>query len=340
MKTRNVQLIFLITALTISFLPAVYASTTPIHIDTESFGEIIDETTGNTNHNGGIFWNGNAWVTNPTAAHQYFTDLRTGNRLKEYTNILDASVPNAEADSTPHQDGYGKTFPTQTLENYTITKQAFYYTKNCDPQKQTGSYQYGGVEYRITDSANGKVTILVSRGSGSGLTTNAYFDVYIEDPRTDTIKKTTGFINDPTWYNFPMDAVSALSKTDISSYKVGSLSGAANQSNMGDFYLDINGGSDMGGVSYELHTTPLSTKFAETSSSYITSFELKFTDSQGKLAKIVVRPTLLNEVNNANANPSPSVPEFPVWILLPLIVVVPLALAVILKKTTQKLKRY
>lgn len=340
MKTKTVILIFLITGLTLGFVSEARAPTTPIHIDTEGFGDIIDETTGNTNHNGAMFWNGNTWVTNPTAAHQYFTDLRTRERIKTYTNVLDASVSNSEADSSSHSDGYGKSFASQSLENYTITKQAFYYTKACDQQKQIGSYQYGGVEYRITDSATGKVVILVSRGSGLGLTTNAYFDVYIEDPRTDSTKKTTAFINDPIWYNFPMDAVSALSKTDISSYRVGSLSGVANQSNMGDFHLDINGGSDMGGVSYELHTTPLSTKFAERSASYTTSFELKFTDSHGNLSKIVVRPTLLNEVYNSDANPSPSVPEFPVWIILPLMVAVPLALAIILKKQTQKLKSY
>ncbi len=339
MKTKTAILIFLITALTFGFISETRgASTTPIHIDTEGFGEIIDETNGTTNHYGAIFWNENTWVTNPTAAHQYFTDLRTGNRLYQYENVLDVSVANSEADSTPHQDGYGKSFTSQTLDNYTITKQAFYYTKACDQQKQTGSYQYGGVEYRILDSATGNVVILVSRGSGSGLTTNTHFDVYIENHGANKPKATVAFLNDPIWYNFPMDAVSALSKTDISSYRVGSLSGTANQSNMGDFYLDINGGSDMGGVSYELHASPLSTKFAESSSLYITSFELKFTESQGKLAKIIVKPTLLNEVYNSNANPSPSVPEFPVWIILPLIAAVPLALAVILKKPTQKLK--
>jgi hypothetical protein len=331
-KTKTAILIFLITALTFGLVSEANASTTPVHTDIEGFGDITDQTNGTTNHNGAIFWNGNTWVTNPTAAHTYFTDLRTGNRLYPYETVLDVSVANSEADSTPHADGYGKSFPSQTFENYTITKQVFYYTKVCDPQKQAGNYQYGGVEYRITDSANGKVAVFVSRGAGSGLTTNAYFDVYIEDPRTDSTKVTTAFLNDPTWYHFPVDAVSALSKTDISSYKVGSLSGAANQSNMGDFYLDINGGSDMGGVSYELLTKPLSTKFPETSASYITSFELKFTDSQGNLSKIVVRPTLISEVSNASANPSPSVPEFPLWTILPLVAVVPLALALIRKK--------
>jgi hypothetical protein len=332
MRPKTAILLILVTILSLGIISGARAATTPIHIDTEGFGEVIQENTGDTNHIGEMFWNGNVWVVNPTGAHQYFTDLRTGNRLKEYVNNLDVSVSNSEADSTSHSDGYGKSFPSQTLENYTVTKQVFYYTKACDPQKQTGNYQYGGVEYRITDSATGKMVILVSRGSGSGLTTNAFFDVYIEDPRDDSTKATTAFLNDPIWYHFPTDAVSALSKSDISSYRVGSLSGAANQSNLGDFYLDINGGSDMGGVSYELHTAPLSTKFSETSSSYITSFELKFTNSQGNLAKIIVRPTLISEVSNATANPSPSVPEFPVWVVLPLLVAVPFALAICLKK--------
>lgn len=244
---------------------------------------------------------------------------------------MDVTVSTSEVDSVAHADGYGKTFPSQTLENYTITKQAFYYTKACDPQKQTGSYQYGGVQYRIADSASGKLVILVSRGVSGGLT-NAYLDVYIEDPTTDQTKTTTAFLNDPVWYHFQTDAVSALSKTDLSSYRVGYLSGSASQNNMGDFFLDIDAGSDMTGISYELHTRSLSTKFVEASVSYITSFELKFTDSQGNLAKIVVKSTLLNEVYNAEVYPSPTVPEFPVWMILPLLVKVPVAIAIIKKK--------
>ena len=332
MKIKMAILICSITILLIGCASIVHAGTDLIRISIEGFGDIVSETTGKANHRGAMFWNGNEWVADEHYAHQYFTDTTSGERIKTFINIVDVSVSSSEADSTPHSDGYGKSFPAQTLENYTITKQAFYYTKTCDPQKQTGSFQYGGVEYRIMDSSTGKVVILVSRGSGSGLSSNTYFDVYIEDPRTDSTKATTAFINDPLWYHFPMDAVSALSKADISSYRVGSLSGASNQSNMGDFYLDFNGGSDMGGISYELHTSPLSTKFADTSSSYVTSFELKFTDSQGNLTKIVVNPTLLNEVYNSSENPSPSVPEFPICTILPLLAVVPLALAIIQKK--------
>jgi len=333
MRTKTASLIILITAVMIGFVLEVNAdNSTVIQVNTEGYGDITQETNGKTNHNGAIAWNGSSWFTDPTCAHLYFTDIRTGDRIKEYGKILDATVSNSEADSTAHADGYGKSFPSETLGSYTVTKQVFYYTKACDSLKQSGSYQYGTVEYRITDSATGKMVILVSRGSGSGLTTNAYFDVYIEDPRTDQTKATTAFINDPIWYNFPTDAVSALSKTDIASYRVGSLSGAANQSNMGNFYLDIDGGADQGGVSYELHTKPLSTKFAETSASYITSFELKFTDSQGNLSKIVVRPTLISEVSNLTANPSPSVPEIPVWAILPLLAAIPLTLAIIKKK--------
>ena len=63
---------------------------TPIHIDIEAGGDVDSGTRSQwdgqlENINGAMFWKGSMWVTNNTAAHSYFTDLRTGKRIKEYT---------------------------------------------------------------------------------------------------------------------------------------------------------------------------------------------------------------------------------------------------------------
>jgi len=74
---------------------AVHAGTTVIHVNTEEGGTIIT-TSGAVNQNGALFWNGSTWVSNDTADHMYFTDLRTGLRLQEYrTTVYQGSQPGA-----------------------------------------------------------------------------------------------------------------------------------------------------------------------------------------------------------------------------------------------------
>jgi hypothetical protein len=290
---------------------AEHPSTTVIEIKIEGSGDIINEAEGKTNSNGAMVWNGTAWVVNPTWAHKYFFDTRTGSRLKTY-NTLDVTVSDLPAgERESHEDGYGKYYSPQSFDNYEITKQAYWYTKPVASGKGNGNYQYGAVEYRIIDSARGDMTILCSRGTGEGLS-GAYFDVYIGDDVIDGGIQTTAFIGDPIWYTFPMDPSSALGVTTLSTYRTVSLPGAVTKqsSNTGDYYLDIGGGSDMGpegtGRSYELHTTPFSTKFADLSPSYVTLFELKYMDSSGNLQKIICNPTLFSEKYLPSISASPS----------------------------------
>jgi hypothetical protein len=68
------------------------AGTTVIHVETEGWGTIqhADADTA-VNTKGAMFWNGTKWVTNETAAHMFFTDIRTGKRLKEY-NIINVEL--------------------------------------------------------------------------------------------------------------------------------------------------------------------------------------------------------------------------------------------------------
>ncbi len=88
--------------------------TTLIHIDTEPGGQIVFSGTV-VNAHGTAFWNGYDWVTNDTAAHQYFTDLRTGQRLKEYVvTEVDSTTANLGSVSAP--------------AGYTVTKRLYTYT--------------------------------------------------------------------------------------------------------------------------------------------------------------------------------------------------------------------
>ncbi len=96
-------------------------SSTPIHIDTEEGGDVYTCETSNSansalaNVNGALFWNGSKWVTNDTAAHAYFTDLRTGQRLKEHTV------------TTVDEDGTLSAGQLTSLPGYTVTKNIYSY---------------------------------------------------------------------------------------------------------------------------------------------------------------------------------------------------------------------
>jgi hypothetical protein len=325
-KRRNKVSIFIVLAFLVIWVltsSAIVQATTVLHSEAEGSGDIINEVENTKNLNGAMVWNGTGWVVNPTWEHQYFVDTRTGNRLKSYTS-LDATVSGLPPGETEvHQDGYGKYYPNQNFGNYSITKQTYWYTKSVTIGN--GNYQYGAVEYRITDAATGLQVILRSRGVGEDIS-NAYFDIYIEDYLTSGSSQTTAFIGDPEWYTFPVKAVAALGINDLSQYRTGSLPGAITRqsNNYGDYYFDLANGADMGpagvGKSFELHTTPLVSKFSDLSPSYITGFELKFMDSSGNLQKIVVYPTLFSEKYNPSTastsptqtiSPSPTVPEFP-----------------------------
>lgn len=69
------------------------AGTTVINVQTEGAGE-INKNGGATNLKGAMVWNGTEWVVNNTYAHQFFIDVRTGDRLKEYNahNVAQGAV--------------------------------------------------------------------------------------------------------------------------------------------------------------------------------------------------------------------------------------------------------
>lgn len=144
-----------------------------------------------------------------------------------------------------------KSFPWKNLFSLTGFIILLATCNSCkkETDEPVNAFQYEAVQYTV-DQPDGTTIILQSRGSGNG-TTKAFFDIYIEDG-TGNI---TAFRND-VWYSF--NAVSAEDAINLSSNNT-FVSGhiASIDSN---YFLDINGGSEQGGVTYQLHSGSLQTK--------------------------------------------------------------------------------
>jgi len=257
----------------------VMAGTTVIHVETEGSGDVvIDETIGAANVNGALFWNGSAWGVNDTYGHMYFTYLSTGERLETH-NVTFFEGTNSLT--------YANDFYSVVRSTYTYDKPAL---------SGQGIYRVTGALYTITRIDTGQQILLYSRGMGLGVS-QSYFDVYIENE----IPGTVAFLGDPVWYNFPnITAAAAAALGDVSAYRVGSCPGALSMSGTfaADYYLDIDGGSDMGGMSYEFHTSALDPANAKTQSllsAFISDFSVEYTDSSGQIQDLYFTPALVSE---------------------------------------------
>jgi len=248
------------------------AGTTVIHVDTEGWGTFTGIPGEQENNiKGCMFWNGTKWVTNNTAAHMFYTDLRTGERLKNYrtTNVSDRTANSPVFDSL----------------SYHITRQNYQYAY---PAKQGGTYKYEAVEYLIRDTTERQVVIR-SRGTGNGIE-NSYFDIFVEV----VPNQITAIRNDPQWFTYPagMSMEEALEQTSPTQYLTGTL-----PTTDGYYFMDLNGGSDMGGISYNFHTGLLTgdPNTTDLSPAYPIDFMLKFMDSIHQLEEFEFLPKLISE---------------------------------------------
>jgi hypothetical protein len=254
-KLRIACLLFMMAAV-------AHAGTTVIHVDTEEGGTVI-ASGGAVNQKGAVFWNGSKWVSNDTAAHMYFTDLRTGLRLMEYrTTVYQGSQPG-----------------TLTFDRGTIQRSLYSYQKSG----ADGVFSFSAVQYRMHDNITGKDVILRSRGSGAG-TANAYFDAYMEDPSGGTV---TAIRGDPVWFSYPMSIDDALHWTSATAYKTGDL-----PSPDADYWFDQNGGSDMGGLTWQFHTAtlPVADPALSLGSSFAVYFSYKYMDASNQLQELRFLP--------------------------------------------------
>ena len=135
-----------------------------------------------------------------------------------------------------------------------------------------------------------KNIILRSRGLGQGVN-EAFFNIYIEDD-TATGIQTTAFRGDPQWYTYPLSAAEAVNQTSATEYLTGDFPGAitALGTRVGEYYLDIGGGSDMGpagfGRSFQFNTSalePSNTVITNLDSSFPIDFNLQWMGGDGNL---------------------------------------------------------
>lgn len=251
-------------ALLLALSSPLFGGTTVIHIDTEGSGDIVDADGKTINTKGAAFWNGTKWVSNDTAAHMYFTDLRTGVRLQDYaTTIVQGNQPGAV--SVPGS------FATLQRSTY-------------DYQKATASgiYQFKATQYRLT-VPQGPTVVLRSRGTGKG-SGGAYFDIYIESAAGNVL----AIRGDPIVFQYGMTLEQVLLQTSTTGSKLWSL-----PSPSGEYFFDVNGGSDMGGVSFHFHTADLTQADSGLgmATPYAVDFSYMWMDTANKLQELRFIPS-------------------------------------------------
>lgn len=241
-----------------------------IYIESEGSGTITNNL-GESNANGTLYWNATQWVTNETAAHLYFAYTATGERLKVPEQI----------------EMSGNTDSTSTIAGYQIERKRYTYSY---PATGGGEYHYQAIEYTVVDPEGRKV-VLRSRGTGNG-TANCYFDIYVEV----VPNQITAIRNDPKWFEYPagMTLAEALEQNSPTQYLYGDF-----PSTDGFYFMDINGGGDLGGISYIFHTGAM-TGTLNTSTlgaAFPVDFWLRFTNinDNGRLMEFQFSPLLVQE---------------------------------------------
>jgi hypothetical protein len=252
-----------------------YSSGTRIHVDIEPGGDIE---VGNAdgvpeNSQGAMFWNGSQWVTNNTAIHMFYTDIQTHVRLKEYTLVADLN---------------GSSPAHQVIDTYQISRSVYTYVI---PFQGEGFYQIEAAQYRITRSDSPEIVLLNSRTNGYG---QAAFDIYIQSTTTTTL----AFRDGSAWFNYAETSALASRRpmSDLTG-RVGILTTCDLQViDHSRYWLDINGGSDMGGLTYNFHTSTQPNRANTLGTCYPDEFRVKYMQSgTNALLEFRLRPTVYSE---------------------------------------------
>ena len=267
-----------------------------IQLNKEPGGDIYKEGSSSPdNQNGAMVWNGTDWVVNNTWAHTYFTDSGTGQRLILHDPITVASSGN--------------------YNGFQVTRNSYGYSIGASGGG--GVYQYQAVEYVIVQSSiDGKTVILRSRGSGHG-SSQAYFNIYIQDPVAGD--GTSALRGDPVWYDYNgMTPQQAVNQTSETSGRAGNLP-TTTPPERSRYWLDVHGGSDMGGYSYHLQTEAITSLTRNLGSSFAAAFDLQYYDeSTNTVKELRFFPEILSETFQANpqATPVSTMTEWGMMVLL------------------------
>ena len=234
------------------------------------------------NVNGAFFWNGEDWMVNDTYGHMYFEDTRVGGmRIGNYGGV-DYLIPT----DTTIDNG-------RTIGGYTIAVEEYQYSVMA---KDSGTYTYTGIKYSIFQP-DGTTIELYSRGNGNGAD-SAYFDVVLKDtspgPGITTFKE-GGIVSDATGFTM----FKAIENSIIDSLVKGRLVTTDLTNHRNRYFIDTNGGNEMGGMSYILETQrlppPNTIEFSELCRTYISEFAVHFKNDYGQLESFKIVPLLLSE---------------------------------------------
>jgi hypothetical protein len=246
-----------------------------IHVDTEEGGAIeVGSADGiHENNKGALFWSGAQWVTNDTAAHMFFTDVISLERLLQYTLVADLNA------STPAE---------QDIQGYHVSRSTYTY----DILAQGNSaYRITAAQYRITTNDSQTTILLNSRGNGFG---QASFDIYIQNAPNATLAIRAG----SAWFNYTEtpDLAAARSPNDPTG-RAGTLTTCEQQTiDRSRYWLDINGGSDMGGLTYYFHTASLPSRVMNLGTCFPDEFRVKYmTPDTNQLEEFRLRPVVYSE---------------------------------------------
>jgi hypothetical protein len=247
---------------------------TIIHVDTEEGGDIEVGTADGIpeNRKGAFFWTGTQWVTNNTAAHMYFTNLVTQSRLLHYTLVADLT---------------GSSQAEQDIRDYHVSRTPYTYII----PGAGGFYRIEAARYRIT-TADGVQTILLnSRGNGYG---QASFDIFAQNPTGDTIAIRDG----SAWFNYAEgpDLASEHAMTDPTGYAGIATTCDVQAVDHSGYWIDMDGGSDMGGLTYYFHTSSLPNRASTLGECYPDEFRVKYLISaMGTPEEFRLRPAVYSE---------------------------------------------
>jgi parallel beta-helix repeat protein len=247
-----------------------------LHVDTEPGGdiEVGDEDGNPENSRGTFFWNGSTWVTNDTAAHMLFTDMQIQDRIKQYTFVADLN---------------GNTPADLDIDDFHVSRSTYTYLV---PAVGGGNYQIQAARYRITRSDSDEIILLNSRGNGYG---QASFDIYIQN----TANTTIAFRSGSAWFNYTEtpDLAAQHSISDPTG-RAGILTTCDQQLiDRSRYWVDMNGGSDMGGLTYFFHTTSLPNLYSTLGTCYPDEFRIKYMQGapQYSLEEFRLRPVVYSE---------------------------------------------
>jgi len=284
-------------------------ATTPIHIDIESGGDIFtgtaaEQTPQPQNHNGAFFWNGTGWMTTDTSAHAYFTDLRTGQKLYKDNLILEVRGDTIGA--------------SRQVDNVSIAVKDVKYTEKLASGKKSQNSVH---DYEITVYDNGSGTwklLLRSRCDGRDVN-HTYFQVYVQDPLNHTLIFKEGI----------QAMTTGLPIAQVLGWDIGGANRTFYMPNASSqYWLDVNGGSDMGGMTFKLVTgaLDLAALGKGNGTTAVQSFEIMYTNSTGSLNRIVIHPEV-ETLSQEKGKSTPATPATTPAILLSVAILAALAVS-------------